>query len=276
MKKLKDRVTAITGAGSGMGREIALELANQGCHLAISDINKKNLQETAKMLKDQGVEVSTHVVDVAEREAMFEYAEEAVEHHGKVHMIINNAGVSLSSPVKEMDLEDAEWVMGINFWGVLHGTKAFLPHLEKVEEAHIVNISSIFGNIGVPTQSVYNAAKSAVRIFTETLGEELAIDESHIKVSCVQPGFIRTNLVRNSRIKGHMEGQTEDKDQAVKDFEKIARTTPKKAAKIIIKGIKKNKPRILVGVDSAVIDGLQRALPVGYQKLFIYGFKKMK
>ncbi|MEQ9509823.1 MAG: SDR family NAD(P)-dependent oxidoreductase, partial [Alloalcanivorax xenomutans] len=186
-------------------------------------------------------------------------------------------GVALGASVEEMSYEDFEWLMGINFWGVVYGTKAFLPHLKAAGEGHIVNVSSVFGLIGVPTQSAYNAAKFAVRGFTESLRQELEIENGGVSCTTVHPGGIKTNIARNARMGSGMEKITgTDADKARRDFEKLFRTTPEEAARTILKGVRANKRRVLIGSDALAIDGMQRLLPTSYQRLMVAGQKLMR
>ncbi|RLT92507.1 SDR family NAD(P)-dependent oxidoreductase [Ketobacter sp.] len=274
MKNLQGKVAAITGAGSGIGQALAVELAKLGCDLALSDKNEAGLQDTVGQLQSMGTRSSSTVLDVADRAAVYAWADQVVAEHGRVNLIFNNAGVALSETVEAMTYENLEWLMNINFWGVVYGTKAFLPYLKQAGEGHVVNVSSVFGMIGVPTQSAYNAAKFAVRGFTESLREEMEIEGANVMVSCVHPGGIKTNIVRSGRIGEVGKASTSDRDKMVKMFDKAARTTPKQAALTIIDGVRKNKPRILIGADAHVIDSVQRLLPTGYQKLLVWGAKR--
>ena len=218
------------------------------------------------MARERGAaEVHTQKLDVADREAFYAYADTVAEHFGAVHLVVNNAGVALGATVKEMSIEDIEWLMGINFWGVVYGTKAFLPHLERAGEGHIVNVSSVFGIIAVPTQGAYNASKFAVRGFTEALRQELEIEGSPVSCTSVHPGGIKTNIARNARMVskstlGH------DTESAADNFEKIARTTPDEAARVILEAVKNNDRRLLIGADARLIDATQRAFPTLYQR----------
>jgi short-subunit dehydrogenase len=258
MKILKNKTAAVTGAASGIGRMLAVNLANEGCNLALSDINVTGLQETAKLVGNR-VKVTTHIVDVSRREQVFQYADEAAGRHGGVDLIINNAGVALGDFLETVPLEDFEWLMGINFWGVVYGTMAFLPHLKKRPEGHVVNISSINGIISNPNNGPYCAAKFAVKGYTETLAQEM--HKTSIHVSCVHPGGIKTNIARNTRINRTMFDLT--KEKAVNLYEEeLFRTTADDAAKIIIAGIRSNRRRILVGADAKAIDLLTRFFPV--------------
>ena len=274
MKNLKGMVAAITGAGSGIGQALAVELAKHGCHVAISDINESGLQETEQQAKSYGVEEHSSLLDVASKDAVYEWADKVANEMGGVNLVFNNAGVSLSETIESMSYENFEWLMNINFWGVVYGTKAFLPHLKASGEGHVVNISSVFGMIGVPSQAAYNAAKFAVKGFTECLREEMELDEGNVKVTCVHPGGIKTNIMRSSRLGNVGKAGTSDKDRAVKMFDRAARTTPEQAAKVIVDGVKKDKPRVLIGNDARMIDAMQRLLPTGYQDILVWGTKR--
>ena len=264
MQVLSGKVAVITGAGSGIGRALAEQLAKEGCALALADINQENLESLAAELRLAKVDVSCHVLDVANRAAVYAFADEVLAHHGSAQIIINNAGVAVSQTVADLCYDDFEWLMGINFWGVVHGTKAFLPHLLKNNDGHIVNVSSIFGIIGVPTQSAYNASKFAVRGFTEALRQEVQCTQ--VKVSCVHPGGIKTNIAKSARFYRDMSGN-QDAARSAANFDKIARTTPAEAARVIIDGIKRNNPRILIGADARLLDRLQRLMPVSYSRI---------
>jgi butyryl-CoA dehydrogenase len=267
METFRERVAAITGAAGGIGRALALELADRGCDVALADVDQEGLEATAETVRGRGARVLTTSLDVSEREAVYEWADEVVEHFGRVHAIFNNAGVSLSAPVEEMEWEDFEWLMSINFWGVTYGTKAFLPHLREAGEGHVVNISSVFGLMSSPTQSAYNASKFAVRGFTESLRAELEIDEAPIEATTVHPGGIQTDIVRNSRMSG-TERLGRSADAIVREFEEeIARTSPEEAARQIVEGVQSGRRRILVGPDAKLFDVLQRLLPSKYLDL---------
>jgi len=261
MYSLRDKVAVVTGAGSGIGRALAQLLAQKGCRLALADVNEASLKETATALS---AEVITQQLDVASRDAVYAFAAQVKQQYGTAHVVINNAGVAVSQTVNDMTWEDFEWLMGINFWGVAYGTKAFLPMLLAQNEGTIVNISSVFGLIGVPTQSAYNAAKFAVRGFTEALRHELK--ETGVRAISVHPGGIRTNIARASRFYTDPLGNS-DRDGMAARFEKLARTTPEKAAETIVRGIEKGSPRVLIGSDAVVIDQLQRMMPESYGKV---------
>ena len=262
MKDLKGSVAVVTGAGSGIGRALAVELASQGCHLALSDINDADLNETQTLCKDYEVKVCTYNLDVSDRAAVLLHAKNVESDFECVNIIINNAGVTLSAKDQETDIEDFEWLMSINFWGVVYGSQAFLPLLIKSGAGHIVNISSIFGLISISKQAAYSSAKFAVRGYTESLAQELNIDNHPVRVSCVHPGFIATDIAKNGRL-----GRGESADSTILSFDKAARTTPEKAARTIVRGIKRNKSRILVGADAYAVEALHRLLGVQYQKV---------
>ena len=268
MKSFADKVAAITGASSGIGRALAVELAKEKCHLALSDVNETGLAETAALARAHGVNVTTARVDVAKRAEVEAWAEEVVRSHGKVNLVFNNAGVALGATIEGVRYEDFEWIIGINFWGVVYGTKAFLPHLKASGEGHVVNLSSVFGLIAMPTQGTYNAAKFAVRGMTEALREELALSGAPFSATCVHPGGIKTNIARAARIDpsaGNLTGV--DIEASQRNFDKIAATTPEAAAKTILRGVRRNARRVLIGRDAYAIDFVQRLLPTGYQFL---------
>lgn len=277
MKSFLNRVAVVTGAGSGIGKALAIQLADAGCKVAISDINEDAVQAVAEQINAKGQTAIADRLDVADREAFYAYADKVVQHFGAVHIVINNAGVAVGATVEDTSYEDFEWLMGINFWGVVHGTKAFLPTLQQQDEAHIVNISSLFGLLSVPTQSAYNAAKFAVRGFTEALRQELEIQNSPVSCTTVHPGGIKTNIARNARMAGDFETFTgKDAETSKADFEKLFRTTPEDAARSIISAISRNKRRLLIGSEAVALDLMQRLLPAGYQRLMISGQKLLR
>lgn len=277
MKHLRDKVAAITGAGAGIGRALAIELANRQCHLALSDVDEDNLAETARLAAaSSDVRITTRVVDVAKRAPMQTWANRVANEHGAVHLIFNNAGVALGSTIEGANYADLKWITDINYWGVVHGTKAFLPYLRQSGEGHIVNTSSAFGLIGVPTQSAYNATKFAVRGFTDALRQELAVDGGTVSASCVYPGGIQTGIARTARLTESMlafTGRTLEESQA--HFETMCKTTPEAAARTILRGVKRDAARILIGPDARAIDWLARLAPGTYQRLVAFGVKRM-
>ena len=276
MKDFQNKVAVITGAGSGIGRALARDLAAAGARLALSDVNQVGLQETADSLGLGSDRLITEAFDVADRDAFYAFAERVTGHFGAAHLVFNNAGVALGATVEDMSYDDFEWLMGINFWGVVYGTKAFLPHLKAAGEGHIVNVSSVFGLIGVPTQSAYNAAKFAVRGFTEALRQELEMEGGRVSCTSVHPGGIKTNIARNARMGAGVEKITGDVDKARRDFEKMFRTTPEEASQTILKGVKGNKRRVLIGSDARAIDSMQRLMPTAYQRIMVAGQKMMR
>ncbi len=257
MKQLNGKVAVVTGAASGIGRSTALRLAEEGCHLTIADIKGQELEKTAEVIKEKGVKVTTHVVDVSERDQVYAFAKEVVERHGKVNVVVNNAGVSVWDSIADMTFEDLEWIFGVNFWGVVHGTKAFLPYLLEAGEGHIVNISSIGGFYSTPNFSAYCSTKFAVRAFTETLYMELI--NSCVGVTCVHPGGIKTNLPENSRVGKSWESKREN---LIRDIDKMLINSPDLVAKKIVNAIKKRKPRIIVGRDAKFLYYLGGIVPL--------------
>lgn len=276
MKDFNSKVAAITGAASGIGRALAISLAQRGCNLALSDRDLDGLKETLKELEPAGVKVTIAEVDVANKEAMHQWADQVMKDHKKIHLVFNNAGVAMGGLAEDTHYEDYEWIMGVNVWGVIYGTKAFLPHMRKTaEEGHIINISSIFGLFAQPTQSGYNMSKFAVRGFTESLRQELDLEGGLISATCVHPGGIQTNIAKNARMAESVEKLTGSASaEKMRDkFESLFLTSPEKAAETIIRGVRKNKRRVLIGPDAQVLDLMQRCLPGSYQKLVSIAFK---
>ncbi len=264
MRGFAGKVAVVTGAGSGIGQALAVELARAGAKVAISDVDTEGLAQTEERLKAIGAQVKADRLDVTEREAFLAYADAVAEHFGKVNQIYNNAGVAFSGDVEVSQFKDIERVMDVDFWGVVNGTKAFLPHVIASGDGHIVNISSVFGLFSVPGQSAYNSAKFAVRGFTEALRQEMILAGHPVGVTAVHPGGIKTAIARNA---GAAEGL--DRDELAKVFDKrAARTTPERAAQIILDGVRKNKARVLVGTDAVILDALVRLTGAGYQRLF--------
>lgn len=253
---------AITGAASGIGRALAIELALRGCDLALADRDEAGLKTLAAEI-GTGRKVSVHRVDVSEPSDIAQFANEATIAHPALCIVINNAGVALLGQFEEIDQAQMEWLFDINFWGVVHGTRAFLPHLKTRPEAHIVNLSSIFGIIAPPGQSAYAAAKFAVRGFSESVRHELAMAGSPVRLSVVHPGGVATSIARSSRT-GTGVTDNARRSQMIERFENAAKTTPKEAALRIIKGIERNESRILIGNDARFMDILQRFRPGTY------------
>ena len=258
MYQLNNKVAVVTGAGSGIGRALALNLAARGCRLALADINEAALAETAAMLPAPAL---TQKLDVADRAAVYSFAERVQRELGGAGIVINNAGVAVAQTVDKLSYEDFEWLMGINFWGVVYGTKAFLPRMLAARDGVMVNISSVFGIIGVPTQGAYNAAKFAVRGFTEALRHELA--GSGVRAVCVHPGGIKTNIARASRHYVDPSGGTDAKAAADR-FDRVAATTPAQAAEVIVSGIERGRERVLIGADARFISLVARLFPESY------------
>jgi len=269
MKSFENKVAAITGAGSGIGRELAIELGRERCSLALSDVNEEGLQETVNRVRGLGVHVTSQRVDVADREAVHAWADQVVTDHGKANLIFNNAGVALASTVEGMSYGDFEWLMDVNFWGVVHGTKAFLPHLKASGDGHIINLSSVFGLAGIPSQSAYNSAKFAVRGFTESLRQELDMMSCGVSASSVHPGGIKTGIARSSRIDSSVRDLGIDDVDSREKFEKTFITDADKAARVILDGVRRNQRRILVGPDARVFDWVVRLLPSTYQRITV-------
>jgi NAD(P)-dependent dehydrogenase (short-subunit alcohol dehydrogenase family) len=263
MKDFTNKVVVITGAGSGIGRSLALSLAEQGAQLALSDIDTSTLADTAGRCEKIGAKAVPFQLDVAQRSAVYAHAEDVVSEFGGVNLVFNNAGVALWADVADIDWDDFEWLMGINFWGVAHGTKAFLPHLIASGDGHVVNVSSVFGLVGIPSQSAYNAAKFAVRGFTEALRQEVRAARHPVGVTCVHPGGVKTNIA------GHAHGLPDgaDPESLGRAFHMIALTHPDSAARAILRGVKKNKPRVLIGLDAHVLDAVPRVIGPRYEDI---------
>ncbi|QII05025.1 SDR family NAD(P)-dependent oxidoreductase [Rhodococcoides fascians A25f] len=263
MKNLGNKVAVVTGAGSGIGRALAIDLAGRGAELALSDVDTSGLADTVAACEKAGAKTRSYELDVSDRAAMYFHADSVVSDFGRVNLVVNNAGVALNADVLEMSWDDFEWVMNVDFWGVANGTKAFLPALIDSGEGHLVNISSVFGLMGIPGQSAYNSAKFAVRGFTEALRQELKIARHPVGVTCVHPGGIKTNIVANARGMDSLG----DADKVSEAFQRIARTTPTRAAQVILAGVEKNKPRVLIGPDARGFDAIPRIIGPRYQDI---------
>lgn len=264
MRQFKDKICVITGAGSGIGAACARAMAAQGGLVIGTDLRQDMLAETKNAVEAQGGRMETFMVDVADRDAMFDLAAKVEASHGGADLILNNAGVAFGAPVAEMSVDDCKWLMDINFWGVVHGTQAFLPHFIAKGSGHVANISSIFGLIGVPTQAAYNASKFAVLGFSEALRHEMR--GTDIGVSTIHPGGINTNIVRHARVQQGPEAEAE-REEAIERFAQFTMTQPDGAAKTIMKGIRKNKARILIGPDAHFVDWVRRLFPASYLRL---------
>ncbi len=272
MKTLENKVVVITGAGSGIGRQLALRAARAGALLAISDWDEAGLGESVELLKAAGVrELRSDRVDVSDRAAVAEWADAVAEQFGRVNMLVNNAGVSMTGDFEEMTYEDFDWIVGINFNGVVNGTKEFLPHLIASGDGHLINLSSLFGLVSVPGQTAYNATKYAVRGFTEALREEMLVNGHPVGVTCIHPGGIKTGISRNGR-----KTASQDADALDSLFEKkLARMTPEKAAKIILKGALSGKARVLVGADAHLLHHFAKLAGSRYQDVVAKQFTKV-
>ena len=274
MTAISGSAAAVTGAASGIGRALALQLAARGCDLALADRDEAGLQTLAAEIgRDGARKVSVHRVDVAEPGQIQDFATAAIAAHPSLNILINNAGVALLGTFAEVDQAQMEWLININFWGVVHGTRAFLPHLSEQRAAHIVNVSSIFGIIAPPGQTAYCAAKFAVRGFSESLRHELAVANSPVKVSVVHPGGIATNIARNARSGGGVDNAR--RAESLDRFDAMAKKSPAAAAVRIIEGIEKNQPRILIGSDARFMDLLQRFRPSTYWAVLAKRLEKM-
>jgi NADP-dependent 3-hydroxy acid dehydrogenase YdfG len=260
MTQLRGRVVALSGAASGIGRALAVRLAAEGAHLALADIRTDDLAATAELARAAGVTVSTHAVDVSRRADVERWAAEAVTAHGRVGALINNAGVAVHGSFDEHTIEDFEWLFGINFWGVLYALKAFLPILKAQPDAHIANVSSVFGLVAPAGQAAYSASKFAVRGMSEVLRHEL--EGTTIRLSVIHPGGVDTNIAARARY--HDDVPEAAKAMYAEKFRSVARTSPAQAAETIVRGIRANRKRILVGIDAVGLDAIQRLTPTGY------------
>jgi NADP-dependent 3-hydroxy acid dehydrogenase YdfG len=255
------QVAVVTGAGSGIGRALAQVLDARGHQLVLCDVNASALEETKTLLSRPA---SSHLVDVADRAAVYAFAESTISEQGQVDLVINNAGVDLAQSLSTVSQEDFEWIFNINFWGVVHGTKAFLAPMLARGSGVVVNVSSVFGLIGWPMHGTYCASKFAVRGFTETLRHELV--GTGVRAVCVHPGGIKTNIIKNSRFRS--DAGVANKDDAAAFFDRIARTSSLEAAEVIVRGVETGKQRILIGADAHLIDQVQRTLPESHYRVF--------
>ncbi len=262
IRRFENDVAVVTGAASGIGRALALRLSREGVALALADLNAAGLAETVRAASGQ-VAVSEHVVDVSDSARMKAFADQVLRHHGRVSILVNNAGTALHGLVEEVSLEDLQWLMGVNFWSMVFGVKNFLPVLRRQPRANIVNLSSIFGIIAPPGQAAYSASKFAVRGFTEALRHELA--GTNVVVTSVHPGCVQTPIARHARLGAATPAAV--REDSVATFERLARTTPEAAADRIVLGIKRGEPRILIGADAVQIDRIQRLFPTRYWRI---------
>jgi short-subunit dehydrogenase len=273
MTAIRGAAAAVTGAANGIGRALALELAARGCDLALADRDEAGLQTLAAEIAKSGQQtsghptgqrkVTTHRVDVGEPAQIADFAGASIAAHPALNIVVNNAGVALLGQFSEIEQAQMDWLMNINFWGVVHATRAFLPQLSRQREAHIVNLSSLFGLLAPPGQTAYCAAKFAVRGFSESLRHELQMANSPVRLSVVHPGGVATNIVRSSRT-GTGVTDNARRAETIERFDQVAKTTPQAAALRIIQGIEKNQPRILIGNDARLMDILQRLRPATY------------
>lgn len=264
MHAFRNKVAVITGAGSGIGRALALELATRGCHLSLADVSSEGLEQTRAGLVGADVALSYHLADVADREQVGKLARDTVQAHGGVDLLFNNAGVALTDLAEHVSEDDFRWLMEINFWGVVHGCQQFLPYLRERPEPCIVNISSVFGLIAMPTQGAYNASKFAVRGYSEALQQELA--GTPVRVCVVCPGGVRTRIAGNARV-ADRPGVLPARGEFEKLFQRMARTSPQQAAVTILEGVAKRRKRILVGPDARLIQWVVRLFPQSYDRV---------
>ena len=263
MKGFDGKVAVVTGAGSGIGRALAVELGRSGAKLAISDVDTEGLAGTEERLRAIGAPVKADRLDVTEREAFQVYADVVKDHFGTVNQVYNNAGIAYTGSIEISQFKDLERVMDVDYWGVVNGTKVFLPHLIASGEGHVINVSSVFGLLAISGQAPYNAAKFAVRGFTEALRQEMLIAGHPVKVTCVHPGGIKTAIARNA-----VAAEGLDKNEFAKFFDnRLASTAPQKAARVTLDGVRRNKPRVLIGTDAKALDLLTRVTGSGYQRL---------
>jgi NADP-dependent 3-hydroxy acid dehydrogenase YdfG len=265
MQGFAGKVAVVTGAGSGIGQALAVELARAGAKLAISDVDTDGLAGTEERLRAIGAPVRADRLDVTERERFLTYADGVREHFGVVNQIYNNAGIAFTGDIEITQFKDIERVMDVDYWGVVNGTKAFLPHLIASGDGHVINISSVFGLFSVPGQAAYNSAKFAVRGFTEALRQEMILAGHPVKVTTVHPGGIKTAIARHATA-----AEGVDRDELAEFFDRrMASTSPQRAARIILDGVRKNKARVLVGPDAKLLDAMVRLSGSGYQRIVV-------
>ena len=276
MKDFSQKVALISGAGSGIGRALSIELADMGCNLALVDWNKESLEETKQLLRKKNIAVSTHNFDISDKEKVQALPNEVIEFHKQIDLVFNNAGLSIVGKVNEVDENDWNWGLDILLNSVIQMTTVFLPHLEKRPEAAIINTSSIFGLFSVPKQSIYNVGKFGVKAFTESLSLELEMSESNVEAYCVFPGHIGTNIYSSAKFKSFEKddagaaifgANADTKEQAGIQFKQNAPSSPKHAAKVILKNIRKKNKRILIGIDAHFYDLMSRLFPKSFLKI---------
>jgi NAD(P)-dependent dehydrogenase (short-subunit alcohol dehydrogenase family) len=270
MADFAQKVVVVTGAGSGIGAALAIELARRGAKLAISDIDTDGLARTEESIRSLGVPVRADRLDVTEREAVIAYADAVKEHFGVVNQIYNIAGIAFMGDIEVTDFKDLERVMDIDFWGVVNGTKAFLPHLIASGDGHVINMSSMFGLFAVHGQAAYTAAKFAVRGFTEALRQEMAVAGHPVGVTCVHPGYIKTPLVHNATAAAGLNINALDSI-----FQKVAITSPERTARIILNAVARNRARVLPGPDAKLSDFIVRVGGSGYMRLFVPLYRRL-
>ena len=273
--KFEGSAAALTGAASGIGRALALALAARGCDLALADLDEAGLASVAaEIAATYRRRITTRRVDVADPQQLDDFARAAIAEFPSLNILINNAGVALLGQFDEFEHDQMVWLMDINFWAVVRGTRAFLPQLRSRSQAHIVNISSIFGIIAPAGQSAYSASKFAVRGFSESLRHELSMSNSTVRLSVVHPGGVKTNIARRARVGAHLRDKHNAEDLGQR-FEKLAGTTSAAAAERIIRGIERNEPRILIGWDARFLDVIQRLTPARYWSLLARAFRRV-
>ena len=276
MRGFDGRVAAVTGAASGIGRALAVELAGRGADLALADVDGTGLEETLSMCEGTGVKVRGQLVDVADASSVQRWADEIADEHGRVHLVVNNAGVAVAATVEALRLEDLQWLMGVNFWGVVNGTKAFLPHLKATGDGHVVNVSSVFGLLPVPTQAAYCASKFAVRAFTDTLRMELDIERCGVSCTTVHPGGVRTNIARHAVVDESARRWSGGREELARRFDRVAVTSAKGAARRILAAVERDKRRVLVGPDAYFLELVSR-LPAGVlQRVMVSGARRAR
>lgn len=268
--RLLGNVAVVTGAASGLGRALAHALAAEGCHLALGDVDRTGLENTRRAVEANGISTSIHTVNMADRDSVSTFAEKVMETHGRAGLLINNAGVDVFETIADLSYEDMEWITQTNYWGVVNGTKTFLPYFLRQDSGVVVNMSSLLGLIGVPMQGAYCASKFAIRGFTETLQLELAA--TGVRAICVHPGGVKTDLMANSRFYKDYDG-SDSKQEALQRFDQLTPLSADRAANIIVKGIKKGKSRIIVGPDARLFDLLQRLFPSRYPGILLWMHK---